>query len=41
MRPDGDPAVHIKRFLELGFDADQMLSIVRLLAEGLSHAARK
>ena len=21
MRPDGDPAVHIKRFLELGFDA--------------------
>ncbi|MCB0937927.1 MAG: adenylate/guanylate cyclase domain-containing protein [Mycobacterium sp.] len=39
MRPDGDPAVHIKRFLELGIDADQMLSIVRLLAEGLSHAA--
>lgn len=39
MRPDGDPAVHIKRFLELGFDADQLLSIVRVLAEGLSHAA--
>ncbi len=39
MRPDGDPAVHIKRFLDLGIDADQLLSIVRVLAEGLSHAA--
>lgn len=39
MRADGEPAVHIKRFLDLGIDADQLLSVVRVLAEGLSHAA--
>jgi len=39
MRSDGDTAVHIKRFLDLGIDPDQLLTIVRVLAEGLSRAA--
>jgi adenylate cyclase len=39
MRPDGDTAVHIKRFIDHGIDPDMMLTIVRVLAEGLSHAA--
>ena len=41
MRPDGDTAVHIKGFLDLGIDPDQMLTVVRVLAEGLSHAAEE
>ncbi|MCV7175766.1 adenylate/guanylate cyclase domain-containing protein [Mycolicibacterium sphagni] len=39
MRPDGDTALHFKRFLDLGIDPDQMLTVIRVLAEGLSHAA--
>ncbi|HCA53118.1 MAG TPA: adenylate/guanylate cyclase domain-containing protein, partial [Mycobacterium sp.] len=39
MRPDGDTAVHIKRFLDLGIDPEQMLTVVRVLADGLSNAA--
>jgi adenylate cyclase len=39
MRPDADTAVHIKRFLELGIDPEQLLTVVRVLAEGLSNAA--
>jgi len=39
MRPDGATAAHVKRFLELGIDADNLLTVVRVLAEGLSHAA--
>jgi len=39
MRSDGDTALHIKRFLDLGIDPDQLLTIVRVLAEGLSRAA--
>lgn len=39
MRPDGDTAAHIKRFLDLGFDPDQMLAVVRVLADGLANAA--
>jgi adenylate cyclase len=39
MRPDGDTAAHIKRFLELGIDPEQLLTVVRVLAEGLSNAA--
>ncbi len=39
MRPDADTAVHIKRFLELGIDADHLLTVVRVLADGLSNAA--
>jgi adenylate cyclase len=41
MRPDGDTAVHVKRFLDLGIDAGQMLTAVRVLAEGLSRAAEE
>lgn len=41
MRPDGDTALHIKRFLDLGIDPDHMLSVVRVLAEGLSRAAEE
>ena len=39
MRPDGDTAVHIKRFLELGINAEHLLTVVRVLAESLSNAA--
>ena len=39
MRPDGDTALHIKRFIDQGIDSDLMLTVVRVLAEGLSHAA--
>ncbi len=39
MRPDGDTADHIKRFLDLGIGADQMLTVVRVLADGLANAA--
>ena len=39
LRTDAITAVHIKRFLDLGIDANAMLSVVRVLAEGLSHAA--
>ncbi|BBY62513.1 adenylate/guanylate cyclase domain-containing protein [Mycolicibacterium helvum] len=39
LRPDAETVVHIKRFLDLGFDPDQLLTVVRVLAEGLSHAA--
>jgi len=38
-RSDGDTAVHIRKFLDLGFDPEQMLTVVRVLTEGLSHAA--
>ena len=41
MRADGDTAVHVKRFLDLGIDPDQMLTVVRVLAEGLSRAAEE
>lgn len=39
MRPDGDTAVHIKRFLDLGIDPEHMLMVVRVLADGLANAA--
>ncbi len=39
LKPDAETAVHIKRFLDLGFDPDRLLTVVRVLAEGLSHAA--
>ena len=38
-RSDGDAAIHIKEFLDLGIDPERMLTVVRVLAEGLSHAA--
>lgn len=39
LRPDAESAVHIKNFLDLGIDSDQLLTVVRVLAEGLSRAA--
>lgn len=39
IRADGDTASHIRRFIDLGMDPEQILSTVRILAEGLSHAA--
>jgi adenylate cyclase len=39
LKPDAESAVHIKRFLDLGFDPERLLTVVRVLAEGLSHAA--
>ena len=38
-RSDGDAAMHIKEFLDLGIDPERMLTVVRVLADGLSHAA--
>ncbi len=38
MAADGDAAVHIKRFLDLGIDPDMMLAVVRVLAQGLANA---
>lgn len=39
LKPDAETAVHVKRFLDLGFDPDRLLTVYRLLAEGLSRAA--
>lgn len=39
MKADGDNAVHIKRFLDLGIDPDQLLTVSRALADGLSRAS--
>jgi len=39
LRADGTAAVHAKEFLELGIQPDQVVQVVRVLAEGLSHAA--
>lgn len=39
MRPDGETAVHIKRFLDLGIDPELMLTAMRVLAQGLANAA--
>jgi adenylate cyclase len=40
LRADGAAAAHAKEFLELGIDPDQVVQVVRVLAEGLSHAAQ-
>ena len=39
LRSDGVAAAHAKQFLELGIHPDQVVQVVRVLAEGLSHAA--
>jgi adenylate cyclase len=39
MRADGEAAAHAQRFVDLGLDPDKMVLAVRVLAEGLSHAA--
>lgn len=39
MRPDGDTAVHIKRFLDLGINPEQLVMVIRVLTDGLANAA--
>lgn len=39
LRADGAAATHAKQFVELGIDPDHAVQVVRVLAEGLSHAA--
>jgi adenylate cyclase len=39
MRADGEAAAVTQRFVELGMDPDQLVLVVRVLAEGLSRAA--
>jgi adenylate cyclase len=39
LRADGVAAAHAKKFIELGITPDQVVQVVRILAEGLSHAA--
>lgn len=39
MRGDGEAAAYAQRFIELGLDPDQVVLVVRVLTEGLSHAA--
>ncbi|MFM9035123.1 MAG: adenylate/guanylate cyclase domain-containing protein [Mycobacterium sp.] len=41
MRSDGDTARHVKHFIDLGIDPDRMLTVVRVLADGLSNAAEE
>jgi adenylate cyclase len=39
MRADGEAAAYAQRFVALGMDPDQVVLVVRVLAEGLSRAA--
>ncbi|MCV7426143.1 adenylate/guanylate cyclase domain-containing protein [Mycobacterium montefiorense] len=39
LRADGEAAAYAQRFVELGLNPDQVVLVVRVLAEGLSHAA--
>jgi adenylate cyclase len=39
MRADGEAAAYAQRFIEFGLNPDQVVQVVRVLAEGLSHAA--
>jgi adenylate cyclase len=39
MRADGEAAAYAQRFVDLGLNPDQVVLVVRVLAEGLSHAA--
>ncbi|OBK94990.1 cyclase [Mycobacterium asiaticum] len=39
MRADGEAAAYAQRFVELGVDPEQVLAVVRVLSDGLSHAA--
>ncbi|OBJ49378.1 adenylate/guanylate cyclase domain-containing protein [Mycobacterium sp. 1423905.2] len=39
MRADGETAAHAQRFVDVGLHPDQVVLVVRTLAEGLSHAA--
>ena len=40
MRADGAAAAHAQRFIELGIHPDHVVQVVRILADGLSHAAQ-
>lgn len=39
MRADGEAAAYAQRFIELGLEPDQIVLVVRVLADGLSNAA--
>ncbi|OBK20013.1 adenylate/guanylate cyclase domain-containing protein [Mycobacterium asiaticum] len=39
MRADGEAAAYAQRFVELGVHPDQVVAVVRVLSDGLSHAA--
>jgi adenylate cyclase len=39
MRADGEAAAYAQKFVELGLNPDQIVLVVRVLADGLSHAA--
>ena len=39
MRADVETAAHVRHFLKLGLDPDNLVLVTRVLAEGLSHAA--
>lgn len=39
MPVDGQAAAHVQKFIELGFDVDQIVLVVQVLAEGLSRAS--
>jgi adenylate cyclase len=39
MRADVEAAAHVRHFSELGLDAENLVLVTRVLAEGLSHAA--
>jgi adenylate cyclase len=39
LRADGEAAAHIQRFLDAGLDPEHIVQVVRVLAEGFSHAA--
>ncbi|MET0456438.1 MAG: adenylate/guanylate cyclase domain-containing protein [Mycobacterium sp.] len=39
LRSDGDAFAYAQKFIELGFDADQIVLVVQVLAEGLIRAA--
>jgi adenylate cyclase len=40
LKADADAVLHTAKFLELGFDPDQLLQVTRTLAEGLANAAQ-
>jgi adenylate cyclase len=39
LRADADAAVSGQRFIDIGLDAEQVITVARVLSEGLSHAA--
>jgi adenylate cyclase len=39
LRADGEAAAGIQQFIDAGMDPDQLIGVVRVLADGLSHAA--